>query len=303
MCVYDSDILLKTFSDNFESEMYIMPENDTVRKVRRSLGKVTPPAGFVWLLIGLLIAFLCYAFLQINSLSEQLRLVKNEADAVRSDISTMQYEKGKLTTGGIYDKALGEVVTILIEPADPEHYVSDTHSGAGFFIADGGYVATNLHVIGDTIVSDERIRIGMFGQDEPVNAKMVGYNNEYDLAILKIDGGPAVNLSVSDRELHVGDPVYAVGHPLGNLEYSFSCGCVGSIDRKIALKGNKPVDLLQLDISANVGNSGGPVYDRDGNIVGMITAKYSGNLEGLVFAIPTQAILDCAETIMAEAEG
>lgn len=115
----------------------------------------------------------------------------------------------------------------------------------------------------------------------------MGTEADNDLALLKIDttGLKPVAIGNSD-ELVVGEQVCAIGNPLGELTDSLTVGYVSALDREINTDGT-PINMLQTDCAINPGNSGGPLFDMNGNVIGITTAKYaSDEIEGLGFAIP-----------------
>ena len=120
-------------------------------------------------------------------------------------------------------------------------------------------------------------------------AAIVGIEPDNDIAVLKIEaeGLNAAELADSD-ELLVGDKVYAVGNPLGELEFSMTTGYVSAKDRVIAAgQGSEAISMFQFDAAVNSGNSGGPVYNELGQVVGVVTAKYAKTgVEGIGFAVP-----------------
>ena len=120
-------------------------------------------------------------------------------------------------------------------------------------------------------------------------AEIVGYEKYNDVAVLKIDAGGlnAVRFGNSDA-IAVGDLVYAVGNPLGELDFSMSTGHVSALDRLITSdESGVAINMFQIDAAVNSGNSGGPVYNASGEVIGIVTAKYaSSGVEGLGFAIP-----------------
>ena len=107
--------------------------------------------------------------------------------------------------------------------------------------------------------------------------------------MLKIDGENLPHVTIGDSDaMKVGDEVYAVGNPLGELDFSMTTGHVSALDRLISTESNsEPINMFQFDAAVNSGNSGGPVYNNRGEVVGVVTAKYSSSgVEGLSFAIP-----------------
>jgi serine protease Do len=156
-----------------------------------------------------------------------------------------------------------------------------TALGSGFIVSPDGYIVTNFHVVREAAqivvrLADHRERV----------AKMVGGDAKTDLALLRIDGGdlPTLPFGDSDR-LEVGEPVLAIGNPFG-LEQTVTSGIVSAKERFI---GAGPYDdFIQTDASVNPGNSGGPLVDARGTLVGINSAIFSqsGAWAGISFAIP-----------------
>jgi len=165
-------------------------------------------------------------------------------------------------------------------------------SGSGFVLTPDGYIVTNYHVI-EEAVDDNSVTIEVsFADGTSYPAKLVGGEEDNDVAVLKIEatGLTAVTLGDSD-ELVVGEEVYAIGNPLGELTFTFTDGMVSALDRLISTAEDVTLNMLQTNCDINPGNSGGPLFDGYGNVIGITTAKYtqsqSGvNAEGLGFAIP-----------------
>ena len=168
-------------------------------------------------------------------------------------------------------------------------------SGSGFILSEDGYIITNAHVVADA----SSIEVVLFN-DDSFEAKLVGADSSFDVAVLKIEakGLPAVTVGDSDS-LKVGEAVVAIGNPLGELTFTMTNGILSAIDREINIDGN-PQNMLQTNAAINSGNSGGPLFDMDGNVIGVTTAKYSGSsltgtsIEGLGFAIPINEALKVA---------
>ena len=173
-------------------------------------------------------------------------------------------------------------------------------SGSGFVLTQDGYIVTNYHVIEDA-AEDSSVTIEVsFANGDKYTAKLVGGEQDNDVAILKIDatGLQAVTLGDSDQ-LVVGETVYAIGNPLGELTYSLTDGIVSALDRLITTSSTNSngqtetttLNVLQTNCAINPGNSGGPLFDSYGNVVGIVSAKYTQSqsgvsAEGLGFAIP-----------------
>lgn len=168
-----------------------------------------------------------------------------------------------------------------------------TSTGSGFILTDDGYVVTNYHVIeGATSV---KVLMG----DEEYKAEVVGYDSVNDVAVLKIDakGLPAVTLGSSDN-LSIGDMVVAIGNPLGSLTATLTVGYVSGKDRQVSTDSQTVINMIQTDAAINSGNSGGPLFNMYGEVVGITSAKYSGttssgaSIEGISFAIPIDDVMN-----------
>lgn len=166
--------------------------------------------------------------------------------------------------------------------------------GSGFIISEDGYILTNYHVINDA----DEITVRMIDQRE-YKAHLVGSDRRSDLALLKIDAQdlPKVKFAKADT-LKVGQWVLAIGSPFG-LDYSASAGIVSAIGRNIASRNESSyVPFIQTDVAINPGNSGGPLFNLNGEVVGINSQIYtrSGGSIGLSFAIPASV----AEEVVAQ---
>ena len=193
-----------------------------------------------------------------------------------------------LTLKEVYDKATPSVVAVL---GQQQLYGS---VGTGIIFSQDGYILTNCHVIAGCSrckvwVTDE------YGVDAEYEARVVGYDEDADLAVLKVEaeGLPAAAFGVSD-DLQVGDPVYAIGNPLGvELRNTLTDGIVSAINRDVDVDGVK-MTLIQTTAALNSGNSGGPLINQYGQVIGINTIKMMSEydtIEGLGFAIPSSLAL------------
>lgn len=188
-----------------------------------------------------------------------------------------------MTPQEIYRKLLPSVVAVSVDKGN------GFGSGSGFFISSSGYLITNYHVVEGGL----DIVVMRLSDRSQFSAALVGYDKELDLAILKADGTRFIPVEVGcSDELVVGDGVYAIGNPMGYLYGTMTEGIVSSIisDRFAAL--DYPGRLLQTSAALNSGNSGGPLVDIYGRVVGITSAKITGLVggstvvEGLGLAIP-----------------
>jgi putative serine protease PepD len=163
-------------------------------------------------------------------------------------------------------------------------------TGSGFVVSSDGLIVTNQHVIdGATQVA---VKIGTDGEQLP--ADIVGVDASQDLALLKVDasGLPTLELGDSDA-VEVGDDTYAIGNPYG-LDHTLTTGVVSALDRDLQAPNGATISgAIQTDAALNPGNSGGPLIDRDGDVIGVnaqIAASGGGGNVGIGFAIPSNTV-------------
>ena len=199
-----------------------------------------------------------------------------------------------MTPAQIYAKNVNSVVAISAKiSANVMGQVTQTvSSGSGFILSENGYVVTNYHVVEDASAVTVTIHDGT-----QYAAQLIGGDSANDIAVLKIEaqGLPFATLGSSD-DLIVGDQVVAIGNPLGELTSTLTVGYISARDRGVNTDGTV-INMLQTDAAINSGNSGGPLFNMKGEVVGIITAKYSGtttsgaSIEGIGFAIPIDDVL------------
>ncbi|MHA5219102.1 S1C family serine protease [Dysosmobacter sp. Phy] len=209
--------------------------------------------------------------------------------------------KTEMSDAEVYAATVNSVVSIRTSATSGTNFfgqaVETASAGSGFVLTADGYIVTNYHVVKDA----DTVTVTMYNGDE-YNALYVGGDEDYDIAVIKVEatGLPAVTLGDSST-LNVGDHVLAIGNPLGELTFSMSGGMVSSVNRTINVDGT-PFNMIQTDASINPGNSGGPLMNSYGEVVGIVSAKYSSysdeSVEGLGFAIPINDVYAMIEDIM-----
>ena len=161
-------------------------------------------------------------------------------------------------------------------------------SGSGFIVTEDGYIVTNYHVIEYALAGRNR-EVTVFTYDgTSYEASVTGFDQDGDVAVLKIEaeGLDAVTMGSMD-DCRVGNTVYAVGNPLGELTYTMTDGIICALDRVITTETSFSINVFQINAAVNSGNSGGPVYNTRGQVIGIVDAKYSASgVEGIGFAIP-----------------
>lgn len=161
-------------------------------------------------------------------------------------------------------------------------------SGSGFFISDDGYLVTNYHVVKE----NQDLRVTTYNGTE-YTATMAGYDENNDVAVLKINASSTPVTIGSSSEMTVGDDIMVIGNALGDLSYTFTDGLISYTNRKIQNQSGKTINMFQTNAAINSGNSGGPVYNMDGEVIGIASAKFaSAEIEGLCFFIPIDDVKD-----------
>ena len=173
-------------------------------------------------------------------------------------------------------------------------------TGSGFIISADGYVLTNNHVVETALAENLEVKVMLYSGEE-YTAEIIGGDSRSDVALLKIPGKdlPCVTLGTF-AGTRVGEAIYAIGNPLGELTYSMTSGIVSALDRSITISNNTAIDMFQIDAAINNGNSGGPIINRFGQVIGIASAKYaSSGVEGLGFAIPIDDALKVVDDLAA----
>ena len=231
------------------------------------------------------------------ALSSSGKTTIRQSNRTASEITVKQVSGQTLMSPAeVYASTVNSVVSINCSSVSTNIFgqsVQSASSGSGFIITQDGYIVTNHHVVSGA----SSVTVTLYdGTEYP--ATVVGSDSDYDVAVLKINatGLQPVTLGNSSS-VNVGDSVLAIGNPLGELTFSMSQGIVSCCDRAINVDGT-PFNMIQVDASINPGNSGGPLMNLYGEVVGIVSAKYSSysdtTVEGLGFAIPigdVQAII------------
>ena len=242
---------------------------------------------------------------RINGLEERIEALQNApATATRPSGTTqapsVQQPTGDLLTPAqVYEQNLPSVVMIKTVLRGNYFSAGGTSTGSGFVISSDGYVVTNYHVV----EGGSTLSVVLYNGTEHA-ATLVGFDNANDVALLKVEaeGLQAVVLGDSDA-LVVGDQVAAIGNPLGELTSTMTVGYVSAKERDVNTSGFA-INMIQTDAAINSGNSGGPLFNMYGQVVGITSAKYSGSsssgatIEGIGFAIPLNDVLPLLQDLM-----
>ena len=226
--------------------------------------------------------------------------------------ATTQSSSKALTPEAIYRQDGPGVVQITATSVtqsapDPFNFFPSTPQtskslGSGFVLDRAGHIITNFHVIQGA----QKVQVSFSGQDQ-LPATVVGKDRSTDLAVLKIDAHARAltPLPLGDSDaVRVGDPVYAIGNPFG-LTRTLTTGVVSAVQRQIFAPNGVPIDsAIQTDAAINHGNSGGPLIDANGRVIGVTSQIQTGSDQnqgnvGIGFAIPVNTVRDIAGQIIA----
>jgi len=199
----------------------------------------------------------------INLLQADLSQLRSKTSKVEEQVSTLQLQNNDFSS--IIPQVLKSTVVIK----------TDVGIGSGFIIDPAGYIATNYHVVEDATAGFVSTSDGVIHR-----VKIVGYNKLADIAVLKIDGSFDAILFADSDSVKTGQKVIAVGSPNG-FDFTVTEGIVSATHRKDPNTSNI---YIQIDAALNPGNSGGPLVDGTGKVVGMNTLKVMGQ-EGIGFAL------------------
>jgi serine protease Do len=211
--------------------------------------------------------------------------LKSSIEGVESDLASTSESLAELSAvsgdfSSIIEDAVKGVVSIL----------TDKGQGSGAVYSDDGYIITNYHVIQNA--NDITV---LFSDGLKVNAVFLGADTINDVALLKVGLTGLYELEFDKSSVKIGEKVIAIGNPLG-LSFSVTEGIVSAKGRIIK---EGAAGLIQIDAPVNPGNSGGPLLNTQGDVVGIVNAKLQG-YEGLGFAIPSKVVVSDIDLILAQ---
>ena len=227
----------------------------------------------------------------------------NSSDSADSSITAASSSGSSLTTEQVADLVSPSVVVITTEQVVYSQWSwygqnqVESGAGSGVIISSDGYILTCAHVVDGA--SNITVTIG----DKDYTATLVGEDTTSDIAVIKIDANGLTPATVGDSDsLKVGQNVMAVGNPLGELGGTVTGGMISALNRSVTIQGSSSVNtmsLIQMDASVSPGNSGGGLFNMNGELVGIVNAKSSSSdAEGLGFAIPINDAIKVAQELL-----
>ena len=174
-------------------------------------------------------------------------------------------------------------------------YYVQSGAGSGIVISQDGYILTCAHVVSGAT----SVKVQLNGSDQSYDATVVGVDSTSDIAVLKIDATGLTPAVIGDSDkLAVGETTVAVGNPLGTLSNTVTQGIVSALNRQVTVEDND-MTLIQTDTSISPGNSGGGLFNANGELIGVVNAKSSySEAEGIGFAIPINTAMDIAQQLI-----
>ena len=205
-------------------------------------------------------------------------------------------EAADLSPADLYEQNVNSTVGITISGETSSRYgygYTYQASGSGFIITSDGYILTNYHVISGS----KTVTVATYDHNT-YDAKVIGYDASNDIAVIKIDAENLKPVTLGDSDtLRVGESVYAIGNPLGELTFSLTGGIVSALSRNVQTEAGTSMSLIQTDCAINSGNSGGALFNTRGEVIGITNAKYSSSgmgseaeIDNIGFAIPINSV-------------
>ena len=242
-------------------------------------------------LFGIALLVILFSSSSYGVLPDFTELVEKAAPAVVK-INTISVQKN--SDEGSFQRQMPDIFRELLDPRRRPSRPART-MGSGFVISSDGFILTNHHVVADA----DEIQV-LFADRSEYTAEIIGSDRRSDLALLKIDATDLPSLKFSNEEnVKVGSWVIAIGSPFG-LDYSVTAGIVSALGRSLPTEqGENYVPFIQTDVAINRGNSGGPLFNLEGEVVGINSQIYSptGGSVGLSFSIPSNIAINVVEQL------
>ena len=264
----------------------------SARGVQLSL--LTVALGTSAIATSTLITTPAHAAVTSTDFSDLVQQVTPGVARVNVTTNISEEELAKAQTAELLRQFFGNRVRIPDQPSAPA--IQNAY-GTGFFVISDGYMLTNHHVVDGA----DKITVTLNDRTE-LDAVLVGSDERSDVAVLKVQGTQFPALTMGDSNLlRVGEPVLAIGSPFG-FDYSASAGIVSAKSRSFSRETSVP--FIQTDVALNPGNSGGPLFNQRGEVIGINSRIFSGTggYMGLSFSIPMNAAMDIYEQLKINGE-
>lgn len=300
---YNSQSPYGTYSNTTGQSPYGHPQNIHKEKVKKpKVKKPKKPASRGFVAAMLVISILCSAALGFGGgyLANNMNSSSSNGvniNKVEASNTSRSSNVSANTTSEVVKKTADSVVEIETEGVKTGSFAQQyvvQGAGSGVIISEDGYIITNHHVIEDANSVTVTLRDGKTSY----TAAVIGSDSENDIALLKVDAKGLTPATFGDSsKLAVGDYVVAIGNPLGQLGGTVTDGIISALARDVVIEG-KNMTLLQTNAQISPGNSGGGLFNANGELVGIVNAKDSATeVEGIAFAIPINNVLDIIDDL------
>lgn len=300
---YNSQSPYGTYSNTTGQSPYGHPQNIHKAKVKKpKVKKPKKPASRGFVAAMLAISILCSAALGFGGgyLANNMNSSSSNGvniNKVEASNTSRSSNVSANTTSEVVKKTADSVVEIETEGVKTGSFAQQyvvQGAGSGVIISEDGYIITNHHVIEDANSVTVTLRDGKTSY----TAAVIGSDSENDIALLKVDAKGLTPATFGDSsKLAVGDYVVAIGNPLGQLGGTVTDGIISALARDVVIEG-KNMTLLQTNAQISPGNSGGGLFNANGELVGIVNAKDSATeVEGIAFAIPINNVLDIIDDL------
>lgn len=300
---YNSQSPYGTYSNTTGQSPYGHPQNIHKAKVKKpKVKKPKKPASRGFVAAMLVISILCSAALGFGGgyLANNMNSSSSNGVNINKVEASNTSRSGNVsanTTSEVVKKTADSVVEIETEGVKTGSFAQQyvvQGAGSGVIISEDGYIITNHHVIEDANSVTVTLRDGKTSY----TAAVIGSDSENDIALLKVDAKGLTPATFGESsKLAVGDYVVAIGNPLGQLGGTVTDGIISALARDVVIEG-KNMTLLQTNAQISPGNSGGGLFNSNGELVGIVNAKDSATeVEGIAFAIPINNVLDIIDDL------
>ena len=300
---YNSQSPYGTYSNTTGQSPYGHPQNIHKAKIKKpKVKKPKKPASRGFVAAMLVISILCSAALGFGGgyLANNMNSSSSNGVNINKVEASNTSRSGNVsanTTSEVVKKTADSVVEIETEGVKTGSFAQQyvvQGAGSGVIISEDGYIITNHHVIEDANSVTVTLRDGKTSY----TAAVIGSDSENDIALLKVDAKGLTPATFGDSSnLAVGDYVVAIGNPLGQLGGTVTDGIISALARDVVIEG-KNMTLLQTNAQISPGNSGGGLFNANGELVGIVNAKDSATeVEGIAFAIPINNVLDIIDDL------
>ena len=306
-------------NSNFKAVNNYNQYNNKKEKNKIGFGKSVVLPFFSGILGCTLVIGTCFG---VPSIKSQLlganynNTIKNETNSNKGYVSEIGLNNFSDTAIYAANKILPSIVGIKIEYSvnNPMSQLfgmngssTATASGSGIIISEDGYILTNNHVVSSNssdnnfyqVSEASKLTVTLFNDTTEYEAKIVGKDEQTDLAVIKIDKTNLPKAEFADSDsIKVGEFAMAVGNPIG-MQSSVTSGIVSAVNREVTDSSGKKFILIQTDAAINAGNSGGALVNSEGKVIGVNTLKMAGNgIEGMGFAIPINSTTDITSQLI-----